>query len=87
MVSGIRSGGAGTCYTSWCWVGKEWDVSTIHILGTHSEDVSLDQNSRVGPLEACAIHPLTLFAWVSRILLSAWFAWCLLFVSWGAGMC
>ena len=79
MVSGVHFRGAGTCYVCWCWVGKGWDVSTIHFLGdTLSGCVTWDP--RVGPLGACAIHLAHPFCMGSRILLSAWFAWCLVFV-------
>ena len=48
--------GADTHYSCRCWVGKEWDVSTIHILGDILSGC-VTQDPRVGPMGACAIHP------------------------------
>ena len=60
-------------------------MSTVCFLGdTLSGCVT--QDPKVGSLGTCAIHPTHL--WISRILLSVWFTWSLVFVSRpGAGIC
>ena len=67
------------CYICWCWVGKGCDVSTIHIPGDTLSGCVI----RTAPWGLVLSTPLTVFAWVLRILLSAWFAWYLVFVSGG----
>ena len=53
IVFGVRFRGAGTSYVCWCWVGKGWDIGTLGDILSRC----VTQNPRVGPSEACAIHP------------------------------
>ena len=66
--------GAGTCYICCCWVGKGLDVSTIYIPGDTFSGCGI-RTPGWAPWGLVLSTPLITFAWVSRILLSAWFAW------------